>query len=130
MLDLSPVALMLLALAATLVGFSKTAVPGAATVTVAVFAAILPARQSTGTLLVLLILGDLFAVSAYHAHADWGALRDYSASNAKADALGKPFRPPRIMVTANSVAPAVSMGRRSSILSPTSRAMAMQAAAM
>lgn len=75
MLDLSPVALMLLALAATLVGFSKTAVPGAATVTVAVFAAILPARQSTGTLLVLLILGDVFAVSAYHAHADWGALR-------------------------------------------------------
>ena len=48
----------------------------------------------------------------------------------QAGAFGRPFSPPRIMVTANSVAPAVSTGRRSSILSPTSRAMAMQAAAM
>ena len=58
-----------------LVGLSKTALPGAGTITVAVFAAVLPARQSTGTLLVLLILGDLFAVGSYHAHADWAALR-------------------------------------------------------
>jgi len=65
----------LLALAATLVGLSKTALPGAGTITVAVFAAVLPARQSTGALLVLLILGDLFAVRTYHAHADWAALR-------------------------------------------------------
>ena len=70
LLDLS-----LLALAATLVGLSKTALPGAGTITVAVFAAVLPARQSTGALLVLLILGDLFAVRTYHAHADWAALR-------------------------------------------------------
>jgi hypothetical protein len=42
---------------------------------VAVFAAVLPARQSTGTLLVLLLVGDLVAVRTYHAHADWRALR-------------------------------------------------------
>jgi uncharacterized membrane protein YfcA len=65
----------LLALAALLVGLSKTALPGAATVAVALFAAVLPAKQSTGTLLVLLILGDLFAVWTYHAHADWATLR-------------------------------------------------------
>ncbi|HEY8717196.1 sulfite exporter TauE/SafE family protein [Pengzhenrongella sp.] len=72
---LSPVDLTLLALAASLVGLSKTALPGAATLTVAVFAAVLPAKQSTGALLVLLILGDLFAVWTYHAHADWKTLR-------------------------------------------------------
>jgi len=65
LLDLS-----LLGLAALFGGLSKTALPGAATVAVAVFAAILPAKQSTGALLVLLILGDLFAVRFYHAHAD------------------------------------------------------------
>jgi uncharacterized membrane protein YfcA len=62
-------------LAASLVGLSKTALPGAGTITVAVFAAVLPARESTGVLLVLLILGDLFAVRMYHAHADWRTLR-------------------------------------------------------
>jgi uncharacterized membrane protein YfcA len=68
-------AISLLGLAALLVGVSKTALPGAATVAVAVFAAVLPAKQSTGALLVLLILGDLFAVWTYHAHADWATLR-------------------------------------------------------
>lgn len=43
LLDLS-----LLALAASLVDLSKTALPGAGTLSVAVFAAVLPARQSTG----------------------------------------------------------------------------------
>jgi uncharacterized membrane protein YfcA len=65
----------LLALAASLVGLSKTAMPGAATIAVAVFAAVLPAKESTGALLILLILGDLFAVWTYHAHADWATLR-------------------------------------------------------
>jgi uncharacterized membrane protein YfcA len=67
--------LALLALAASLVGLSKTAVPGAGTITVAIFAAVLPAKESTGALLVLLILGDIFAVWTYHAHADWATLR-------------------------------------------------------
>jgi uncharacterized membrane protein YfcA len=65
----------LLLVAASLVGLSKTALPGAGTITVAVFAAVLPAKESTGALLVLLILGDLFAVRMYHAHADWRTLR-------------------------------------------------------
>ncbi|MEE6271943.1 sulfite exporter TauE/SafE family protein [Georgenia sp. MJ206] len=48
---------------------------GAGTITVAVFAAVLPARESTGTLLMLLVLGDLFAVRIYRRHADWATLR-------------------------------------------------------
>ncbi|WP_298461873.1 sulfite exporter TauE/SafE family protein [uncultured Cellulomonas sp.] len=75
MLGLSGVDVLLLVLATSLVGLSKTALPGAGTLTVAVFAAVLPARLSTGVLLVLLIVGDLFAVRMYHAHADWPTLR-------------------------------------------------------
>ena len=73
--ELSLLDFSLLALAGLLVGLSKTAMPGAATIAVALFAAVLPAKESTGALLVLLILGDLFAVWIYHAHADWGTLR-------------------------------------------------------
>jgi uncharacterized membrane protein YfcA len=74
-LDLSTLDVSLLAVAACLVGLSKTALPGAGTLSVAAFAAVLPARESTGTLLVLLIVGDLFAVRMYHAHADFPTLR-------------------------------------------------------
>ncbi|MFI7498652.1 sulfite exporter TauE/SafE family protein [Streptomyces sp. NPDC049687] len=63
-----------LALAALLVGFSKTAVSGANTVSLAIFAAVLPARASTGVLLPLLIVGDVFAVLTYRRHAHWPTL--------------------------------------------------------
>jgi hypothetical protein len=74
-LDLSPLDVSLLAVAASLVGLSKTAMPGAGTIAVALFAAVLPAKESTGALLALLILGDLFAVWTYHANVDWPTLR-------------------------------------------------------
>ncbi|MGY1579039.1 sulfite exporter TauE/SafE family protein [Streptomyces sp. MN13] len=63
-----------LALAAMLVGFSKTAVSGANTISLAVFAAVLPARASTGVLLPLLIAGDVLAVLTYRRHAHWPTL--------------------------------------------------------
>jgi uncharacterized membrane protein YfcA len=64
----------LLGLAALIVGLSKTALPGAATISVAIFAGVLPSRASTATLLVLLIVGDVFALWVYHRHADWRTL--------------------------------------------------------
>jgi len=64
----------LLAVAAVIVGISKTALPGAATLSVAIFAGVLPSRASTATLLVLLIVGDVFALWAYRRHADWRTL--------------------------------------------------------
>lgn len=64
----------LLAVAALLVGFSKTALPGINTISIAIFAAVLPARASTGALLLLLIVGDLFALISYRRHADWPTL--------------------------------------------------------
>jgi uncharacterized membrane protein YfcA len=58
----------LLGLAAVLVGFAKTAIGGVGTAAVALFAIVLPARESTGAILPLLIAGDLVAVAAYARH--------------------------------------------------------------
>ncbi|MFE6157737.1 sulfite exporter TauE/SafE family protein [Streptomyces sp. NPDC056486] len=73
-LDVSPWGFAALAAAAVLVGFSKTAVSGANTVSLAVFAAVLPARESTGVLLPILIAGDVLAVLTYRRHAHWPTL--------------------------------------------------------
>ncbi|KPI18945.1 protein of unknown function DUF81 [Actinobacteria bacterium OK074] len=63
-----------LAAAALLVGFSKTAVSGANTVSLAIFAAVLPAKASTGALLPILLVGDVLAVLTYRRHAHWPTL--------------------------------------------------------
>jgi uncharacterized protein len=73
-LDLPITDLIPLYLAALVIGFAKTSLGGAATLAVAVFAAVLPAKESTGVILPLLILGDVFAISFYRRHADWGLL--------------------------------------------------------
>ncbi|MER5946835.1 sulfite exporter TauE/SafE family protein [Streptomyces sp. NPDC001904] len=74
MFGVTPWGFAALAAAALLVGFSKTAVSGANTVSLAVFAAILPARASTGVLLPILIFGDVLAVLTYRRHAHWPTL--------------------------------------------------------
>ncbi|WP_102157436.1 sulfite exporter TauE/SafE family protein [Zhihengliuella halotolerans] len=75
MIELDVLAWAVLACGALLAGFAKTALPGAGTLCVAIFAAVLPARESTGALLVLLIVGDLFAVWMYRHDVDWRTLR-------------------------------------------------------
>ncbi len=64
----------LAAFCALLVGVSKTGLPGVATLMVPLFVLVLPARASTGALLPLLVLGDLFAVGWYRRHALWSHL--------------------------------------------------------
>jgi uncharacterized protein len=71
---LSAADLILLAVGALLIGFAKTSIGGVSSISVALFAAVLPARESTGTLLPLLIAGDVFALQAYRAHAQWARL--------------------------------------------------------
>ncbi len=63
-----------LALAAMLVGLAKTAINGVGTIAVVIFAAALPARESTGAILPLLLVGDVIAVSWYRRNADWATL--------------------------------------------------------
>nr|WP_250649339.1 MULTISPECIES: sulfite exporter TauE/SafE family protein [unclassified Actinomyces] len=65
----------LLVVGAVAIGVSKTALPGATTLSVALFAAVLPARASTGTILVLLLVADMVAITTYRRDADWGTLR-------------------------------------------------------
>ncbi|HXQ80534.1 MAG TPA: sulfite exporter TauE/SafE family protein [Opitutaceae bacterium] len=61
----------LAALGALLVGVSKTGITGLSLIFVSVFAAIMPARRSTGLVLPLLMLGDVVAVLSYRRHAQW-----------------------------------------------------------
>lgn len=70
MLELGAGAWVVLVAAALVIGLAKTALPGAATLSVGAFAAVLPARESTAALLVLLIVGDLVAVWTYRRDVD------------------------------------------------------------
>lgn len=69
--DLSPWQWMLLALGAFLTGLSKTGVAGLGILTVVLYANVLPARESTGVLLPLLVVADVFGVAIYRKHGDW-----------------------------------------------------------
>lgn len=55
---------------ALVVGFSKTALPGGATIAVGLFALAMPAKESTAALLLLLIVGDATAIWAYRRDCD------------------------------------------------------------
>jgi uncharacterized membrane protein YfcA len=80
-----------LAIGALLVGFAKTAVGGVSLASVGIFAAILPARESTGTLLLLLVTGDIYATVLYRQYADWRELRRLSPSVVVGITLGVVF---------------------------------------
>lgn len=71
----APTVWVLLCTAAVVVGFAKTAIGGLGTVAVALFAAAMPARESTAALLLLLLVGDTLAVAVYRADCDWSLLR-------------------------------------------------------
>lgn len=60
--------------AALLVGFTKTGVPGLGLLIVPLMASVFPARASVGALLPMLLVGDLFAIAYYRRHADWAVL--------------------------------------------------------
>jgi uncharacterized membrane protein YfcA len=68
---LDPWAWAALGVAAVVIGISKTALPGANILAIALFATVLPARSSTAAMLLLLIVGDVFALLAYRRHAHW-----------------------------------------------------------
>lgn len=73
--DLIGVPLVLVVVAALVVGFSKTAIGGFGVISAAIFASVMPARESTGAVLLLLIIGDVLAVLSYRRDANWTLLR-------------------------------------------------------
>lgn len=80
-----------LVVAAVVIGFAKTAVSGAAAVAVAIFAAVLPARESTAAMLMVLIVGDLIAIRHYRKHVDWALVRGLVPAVLPGLALGALF---------------------------------------
>lgn len=74
MTALDPWAWAALCVAAVVIGISKTALPGGSILAIALFAAVLPARTSTAATLLLLMVGDVFALLAYRRHAHWPTL--------------------------------------------------------
>ena len=68
------------ALAAFIVGVSKTALPGAGLLATPLFALIVDGRAIAGTTLPILIVADIFAVSWYRHHARWDVLKPLIAS--------------------------------------------------
>ncbi|MDN5352718.1 MAG: uncharacterized protein PWQ12_1639 [Clostridiales bacterium] len=73
-LDLSLWQWVIVVFAALVVGFSKTAISGTVLLVVPVMAGIFGGKASTGILLTMLLIGDVFAVRYYHRHADWGKI--------------------------------------------------------
>lgn len=61
----------LIIICAVLIGMSKTGVPGVSMIVVPTLALIFGGKQSTGVLLPILIMADVFAVIYYHRHANW-----------------------------------------------------------
>ncbi|MGC1479148.1 MAG: sulfite exporter TauE/SafE family protein [Chthoniobacterales bacterium] len=71
MTGLSPWDLGVVTSAALCVGLAKAGLGGLGMVAVVLMALVMPARESTGALLTLLIVGDFFAIVAYRRHAVW-----------------------------------------------------------
>ncbi len=82
---------LLFVVAALVVGYSKTAFGGLAVVSVVIFASELPAKQSTGALLVVLLVGDLVAVWHYRRDGDWALIRELLPLVVPGLALGAAF---------------------------------------
>ena len=69
--DFSIVQWILLALCALFVGMSKVGIPGISMFYIPVLALIFGGKTSTGILLPMLMMADIFGVSYYHRHAEW-----------------------------------------------------------
>lgn len=69
--SLGTTALALLAAGGVLIGFSKTSFGGIGAVAAAMFALVMPAKESTAAVLLLLIVGDVIGVWLYGRHASW-----------------------------------------------------------
>ncbi len=61
----------LLALCALFVGMSKVGIPGISMFYIPVLALIFGGKTSTGILLPMLMMADIFGVAYYHRHAEW-----------------------------------------------------------
>lgn len=69
--DLTSLQWIWVVLAAFMVGFSKTGISGLMMLVIPILAAVFGGKASTGIILPMLLVGDVFAVKYYHRHANW-----------------------------------------------------------
>lgn len=73
--DLSAFQWLLIIITAFLVGLTRTGITGIVMLAIPLLAAEFGGKESTGVLLPLLVLGDIFAVLYYRKHAEWGVIK-------------------------------------------------------
>jgi len=73
-MHLSGMEWVIIGVAALVIGISKTGIPGLGILAIPLVAWVLPAKQSTGVILPMLIVGDIFAMAYYKRHAVWSHL--------------------------------------------------------
>ena len=74
MLDLTQFQWSLAIIGATFIGVAKTGLPGGGILTVPLMALMLPARESTGFVLPMLAMADIFAILYWRRHVNWRQL--------------------------------------------------------
>ena len=74
-LGIPPIGWVVLGLSALVVGIAKASIGGVAALSVAGFALFIPTRESTAAVLILLLVGDVVAVTLYRRSADLAMLR-------------------------------------------------------
>lgn len=73
-LDINALEWSIILVCGMLIGMSKVGVPGVSMIVVPALAFIFGAKQSTGVLLPILMMADLFGVAYYRRHANWNHL--------------------------------------------------------
>lgn len=66
---------LLVFVAAIIIGIAKTSFGGLGAISVAILAFIMPTKESTAAVLIMLLTGDVVAVLRYRSHADWMLLK-------------------------------------------------------
>ena len=61
--------------ASFLTGFAKMGLSGVMTIIIPILASIFGGKESTGIMLPILLVGDIFAVAYYRQHAQWSAIK-------------------------------------------------------
>lgn len=69
--DLTPYQWILIATGACTIGLAKSGIPGLGILAIPLFASVVPAKESTGLILPMLIMGDLIGVGFFRQHAQW-----------------------------------------------------------
>ena len=74
MLDFTSLQWAISIICALMIGFSKTGIPGSGVLVPLLAASIIPAKESTGFVLPMLIMADIFAIIYWRRHVEWRQL--------------------------------------------------------